>query len=87
MFRRLLRLLTPSVLVYGVRVGRADIHPAKPSHVRGVEMGNAKGAIFRNAGIHRKKGGARGTARRSTGVHPLKHNAILPGIMPNWSPG
>ena len=86
MFRRLLRLLTPAVLVNGIRVGRADTRPWKPSHIRGVRMGNEKGALFRNAGIHRKKGGARGTARRSTGVHPLIHNAILPGIMPNWSP-
>lgn len=66
-----------------IRVGKPDVRPDTPSHVKGVQQGNATGAYEKQAGHH-----ADGTAdaRRSTGVSPRKHDPIL-GIMPNLPPG
>jgi hypothetical protein len=66
-----------------IRVGKPDIRPDTPSHVKGVHQGNKKGAYERQAG-HRKDGTA--DARRSTGIRPKNHDPILP-IMPNLPPG
>lgn len=66
-----------------IRVGKPDVRPDGPSHVKGVYQGNKLGAYRRQVG-HRRDGTA--DARRSTGVSPRKHNAILP-IMPNLPPG
>jgi hypothetical protein len=66
-----------------IRVGKPDVRPDTPSHVKGVEQGNEKGSYKHQMGHH-----ADGTAdaRRSTGIGPKKHNPILK-IMPNWPPG
>lgn len=66
-----------------IRVGKPDVRPDLPSHVKGVRQGNEKGAYKKSKG-HNEDGTS--TARRSTGVSPKKHEAILP-IMPNISPG
>ena len=65
-----------------IRVGRRQVKPDTPSHVRGMHEGNS-GPAKRQPGHH-----ASGTAdaRRSTGIHWKKHNAIMK-IMPNISPG
>lgn len=66
-----------------IRVGKPDVKPDTPSHVRGVTQGNAKGAYNKQRG-HHEDGTA--DARRSTGVSPKKHDPILK-IMPNLPPG
>jgi hypothetical protein len=65
-----------------IRVGKPDVKPDAPSHVKGVRQGN-KGPSSRQPGHH-----ADGTAdaRRSTGIAPAKHDAILP-VMPSLTPG
>jgi hypothetical protein len=66
-----------------IRVGKPDVAPDTPSHTKGIEQGNRKGAYAREAGHH-----ADGTAdaRRSTGIRPGKRDPILPE-MPNLPPG
>jgi hypothetical protein len=66
----------------GIRVGRPDVRLDAPSHVKGVEQGNAVGNYEKQRGHH-----ADGTAdaRRSTGVAPWRHEPILP-TMPNIPP-
>lgn len=65
-----------------IRVGKPDVKPDDPSHVKGVEQGNAPGSK-RQPGHH---GDGTADARRSTGVNPRKHDAIL-SLMPNLPPG
>ncbi|MEU6421940.1 hypothetical protein [Streptomyces spiralis] len=65
-----------------IRVGKADVRPDTPAHVRGLHQGNA-GPYHRQQG-HHKDGTA--DARRSTGIHWKKHDALLK-IMPNIPPG
>lgn len=66
-----------------IRVGKADVMPDTPTHVKGIRQGNEEGAYDKQVG-HHPDGTA--DARRSTGVHPQRHNAILK-IMPNLPPG
>jgi hypothetical protein len=66
-----------------IRVGKPDVSPDTPTHVRGVRQGNEKDAYHKQAG-HKEDGTAE--ARRSTGIRPKEHNAILK-IMPNIPPG
>jgi hypothetical protein len=65
-----------------IRVGKPDVKPDAPSHVKGVRQGN-KGPFDHQRGHH-----ADGTAdaRRSTGINPAGRDAILP-VMPNLPPG
>ncbi|GHF71801.1 hypothetical protein GCM10010218_61290 [Streptomyces mashuensis] len=65
-----------------IRVGRPDVKPDTPGHVKGMHQGN-KGRTYRQPG-HHKDGTA--DSRRSTGIHWKKHNAIMK-IMPNLPPG
>ncbi len=67
---------------HNLQVGKADTSPDKPSHVKGVGQGNAKGSYDAMKG-HLADG--RSTARRSTGINPDSSDAILPD-MPNLSP-
>ncbi len=72
--------------IANVRVGRPDVTPWKPSHVRGIREGNAEGHLKREKGIQPYGDlEARGTAARSTGINPKARNPILPA-MPNLSP-
>ena len=66
-----------------IRVGKPDVRPDTPSHVRGVRQGNEEGAYDKQKG-HRADGKA--DARRSTGIGPKRHDAILK-TMPNLPPG
>jgi len=66
-----------------IRVGEPQVRPDTPSHVKGVNEGNAKGGYEHQVG-HHLDGTA--DARRSTGIRPKHHDAILP-IMPNLPPG
>jgi hypothetical protein len=66
-----------------VRIGQPDVSPDLPSHVEGVNQGNAKGSYEKQDG-HLPDG--RSTSRRSTGVNAEAMNPIDPS-MPNLSPG
>lgn len=66
-----------------IRVGKPDVAPDFPTHIKGVQQGNQKGAYEKQPG-HHEDGTA--DARRSTGVSPKKHDPILK-IMPNLPPG
>jgi hypothetical protein len=66
-----------------IRVGKPDVSPDKPAHVKGVSGGNATGNYEKMPG-HLPDG--RSTAERSTGINPKLHDPILPA-MPNLSPG
>ncbi|MFG3203574.1 hypothetical protein [Streptomyces sp. NPDC048192] len=65
-----------------IRVGRPQVKPDTPTHVRGLHQGN-KGPYQHQTGHH---GDGTSDARRSTGIHWKRHNAIMK-IMPNISPG
>jgi hypothetical protein len=66
-----------------IRVGKAQVQPDTPTHVKGIEQGNEKGAYDKQVGHHPD---GKADARRSTGIRPKKHNAILK-VMPNLPPG
>ncbi|AZQ74807.1 MULTISPECIES: hypothetical protein [Streptomyces] len=65
-----------------IRVGKADVKPDTPTHVRGVHEGN-KGPHTRQTGHHED---GTSDARRSTGIHAKGHDALL-DVMPNIPPG
>ncbi|MFA1541096.1 hypothetical protein [Actinomadura monticuli] len=65
-----------------IRLGRPDVKPDKPSHIRGVHEGNGTGNYERQPG-HLRDGSS--TQRRSTGVNPSHREPILDS-MPNLSP-
>ncbi|HEY1558556.1 MAG TPA: hypothetical protein VGF94_27220 [Kofleriaceae bacterium] len=65
---------TDSKVVGNIRVGKPDVDPEAPSHVRGVAQGNK----------HLKEALDRG-ARRSTGIRAKGHEVIDPR-MPKLSP-
>ncbi len=75
-------------IVANVRVGKPDVSPDRPSHVRGVREGNNPGGM-KQAGINLFQEGihneAHGTAARSTGINADDRNPIDPS-MPNLSP-
>ncbi len=69
-------------------VGKAESHPSKPSHVRGVREGNRRGNFSREKGFEHQEDDvrfAKGTAQRSTGINAKARNPIDPR-MPNLSP-
>jgi hypothetical protein len=72
-------------VVANVVVGKPDVHPDAPSHVRGVFQGNHPHLTQRHKGIDESDERAEGTARRSTGIRPEHHDAIDPR-MPKISP-
>ena len=74
----------PAVIA-NIRVGRPDVDPSAPSHVRGVFQGNHPHVAQRHKGIEEDGEHARGDARRSTGIRPADHDAIDPR-MPKLSP-
>ncbi|RAY15708.1 hypothetical protein DPM19_07960 [Actinomadura craniellae] len=65
-----------------IRVGRPDVRPDAPSHVRGIREGNEPGGYEKTPGL-RPDGTA--TARRSTGINPGARDPIDPS-MPNLPP-
>lgn len=73
-------------IIYNVRVGKPDIKPDSPSHVRGVRQGNEPGSLEKEAGIHHIHSlKTVADSRRSTGISPEIHNPIDPR-MPNLTP-
>jgi len=73
-------------VVSNVVVGKPDIHPETPSHVRGVFQGNYPHPTERSKGfkdLSPTRG--EGTARRSTGIRAKQHDVIDPR-MPKLSP-
>jgi hypothetical protein len=74
-----------------LRVGKPDIWPSAPSHVRGIRTGNQAGAAdqrgFYSTGPAPTRGisDIRGTAARSTGINARARNPIDPSS-PNLSP-
>lgn len=72
-------------IIYNVRVGKPDVHPATPAHTQGVQEGNAMNMDNEEPGIDVQADKAKGTARRSTGISPASKNPIRPD-MPNLSP-
>ena len=65
-----------------IMLGKAEVSPDLPAHVKGINQGNAKGAYEKMKG-HNPDGTS--TAERSTGVNPKAHQPIDPS-MPNLSP-
>ena len=65
-----------------LKLGPFDVTPDMPSHVPGINEGNAKGNYEKMDG-HRPDGTS--TAERSTGINPEAHQPIDPS-MPNLSP-
>jgi hypothetical protein len=75
-----------SKVVANIRVGKPDVKPSAPSHVRGVFQGNHPHTSQRNKGIEaEQEERAEGSARRSTGIRPDDHEVIDPR-MPKISP-
>src|SRR5579872_3626550 len=56
--------------ITGLRVGKPDVTPDKPSHTPGVREGNALGNLEREPGYYSAGNILKGTARRSTGINP-----------------
>ena len=71
--------------IANVVVGKPDVNPSLPSHVRGVRQGNDGAGDDTRQGIVLEGDTARGTARRSTGINSGAHEPIDPR-MPNLSP-
>jgi hypothetical protein len=67
-------------------VGRAKTTPTAPTHVPGVNQGNAPHAMTSSDGfVEHPDGTTTGTARRSTSINPSDRDPIDPR-MPNLSP-
>ena len=71
--------------VHNIVVGKPDVGPEAPSHVRGVFQGNHPHLTERHKGIDEADGHATASARRSTGIRPKDHEVIDPR-MPKISP-
>jgi hypothetical protein len=65
-----------------IKLGKPQVKPDLPSHVTGINQGNASGNYDKMAG-HNPDGTS--TAARSTGINPKAHEPIDPS-MPNLSP-
>lgn len=64
--------------IANIKVGKADVNPTLPSHVQGVNEGNARGGVEHESGMSRRGGSLKVTARRSTGITPEDSNPIDP---------
>jgi hypothetical protein len=72
-------------IVSNVVVGKAEVSPSAPTHVKGIREGNEVGSLRRERGIHPVNAHAVATAERSTGINAGKRNSITPGS-PNLGP-
>jgi hypothetical protein len=66
-----------------IKLGKRDVKPDAPAHVKGIKQGNSRGNYERQTG-HNQDGTS--TAARSTGIDPASRQPIDPS-MPNLSPG
>ena len=65
--------------VSNIKVGKPQVDPMRPTHVRGVREGNAVGNMAEDESLEPDGDGARATtARRSTGISPKSHEPIDP---------
>jgi hypothetical protein len=65
--------------IANVEVGKPDTSPSKPSHTRGVPMGNAPRGVRRDPGLRKlPDGGLFARGRRSTGINPERREPIDP---------
>lgn len=72
--------------VANLKVGKPDVTPDKPSHVRGVREGNNQKGKFRKEGLVAVgRFTAKAFANRSTGIRPKAHGPIDPR-MPHLPP-
>jgi len=79
--------------IANIRVGKPDVEPTAPSHVRGVREGNSIHATERQReldssrakGTAARRQSATASARRSTGINDRAKNPIDPR-MPKLSP-
>ena len=72
--------------IANVRVGKPDVKPTAPAHVRGVYQGNRHHPLQRPKGVeYETETYAEGSARRSTGIRAEDHDVIDPR-MPRLSP-
>lgn len=65
-----------------IRVGKPDVKPSRPSHIRGVLEGNNPGHYPKPRGVRAE---GKVTAEWSTGINPDRMNPIDPD-MPNLPP-
>jgi len=73
-------------VIANIVVGKPDVSPEAPSHVKGVFQGNRAHKLQRHKGIEEEsETRAEGSARRSTGIRPKEHDVIDPR-MPKISP-
>ena len=73
-------------VISNVVVGKPDVRPDLPSHVRGVFEGNHPHPTERDKGIRDlSPTRGEGTARRSTGLR-AKHHDVIDPRMPKLSP-
>jgi len=71
--------------IANVRIGKRDVKPDKPSHVKGVRMGNEPGGADKQEGIHDYGLRAEATPRRSTAISPESKGPI-DAEMPTLTP-
>ena len=65
--------------IANIRVGKPDVDPTAPSHVRGVYQGNRHHPLQRSRALaHETETYATGTSRRSTGIRSSDHDVIDP---------
>ncbi len=65
--------------IANIEVGEPDTSPAKPSHTRGVRMGNSPRGVRREPGLHEKRDGSLvANGRRSTGINSKHREPIDP---------
>jgi hypothetical protein len=74
-----------SRIIANVRVGRAQVPPDAPAHIRGVRMGNAVGGLAHEPGFREVDGTLRASAARATGINPRARDPIDPR-MPSLPP-
>lgn len=73
-------------IIHNISVGKPDIKPDAPSHIKGVREGNQSGNTDKEAGVHQVDNSkAVADSRRSTGITPEMENPIDPD-MPNLPP-
>jgi hypothetical protein len=71
-------------VIANVRVGKPQIDPDAPAHIRGIRMGNA-GTLAHDPGFRQRDGLVQATAARATGINAKERNPIDPR-MPNLPP-
>ncbi len=73
-------------VIANIVVGKPDVEPSAPSHIRGIFQGNKPHRMQRPKGLDKEhEGFAEGASRRSTGIRPDSHTTIDPR-MPKLSP-